>query len=97
MFLLEKILNFLIIVVPVLISVAYLTLAERKIMGAMQQRKGPNTVGFHGLLQPVADAVKLMVKESVVPTNASTFSFVLAPILTLYFYIIIDKIFLLLK
>jgi NADH:ubiquinone oxidoreductase subunit H len=54
MFLLEKILNFLIIVVPVLISVAYLTLAERKIMGSMQQRKGPNVVGFLGLLQPLA-------------------------------------------
>ena len=80
MFLLEKILNFLIIVVPVLISVAYLTLAERKIMGSMQQRKGPNVVGFLGLLQPLADGLKLLLKETVIPTNANTFGFIFAPI-----------------
>ena len=84
MFLLEQLLGLLLLILPLLIAVAFLTLAERKIMGAMQQRRGPNTVGFHGLLQPVADAVKLMVKESVVPTKASTFSFVLAPKLTLF-------------
>ena len=83
MLLLEKILNFLIIVVPVLISVAYLTLAERKIMGSMQQRKGPNVVGFLGLLQPLADGLKLLLKETVIPTNANTFGFIFAPILTL--------------
>ena len=83
MFLLEIILNFLIIVVPILISVAYLTLAERKIMGSMQQRKGPNVIGFLGLLQPLADGLKLLLKETVIPTNAHTFSFVFAPILTL--------------
>ena len=83
MFLLEKILNFLIIVVTVLISVAYLTLAERKIMGSMQQRKGPNVVGFLGLLQPLADGLKLLLKETVIPTNANTFGFIFAPILTL--------------
>jgi NADH-quinone oxidoreductase subunit H len=83
MFLFEKILNFLIIVVPVLISVAYLTLAERKIMGSMQQRKGPNVIGFLGLLQPLADGLKLLLKETVIPTNANTFGFIFAPILTL--------------
>jgi len=76
--------SFLVIVVPVLISVAYLTLAERKIMGAMQQRSGPNVVGFLGLLQPLADGLKLLLKETVIPTNANTFSFVFAPILTLF-------------
>jgi NADH-quinone oxidoreductase subunit H len=83
-FVIEKIISFLIIVVPVLISVAYLTLAERKIMGSIQQRKGPNVVGFLGLLQPLADGLKLLLKESVIPTNANTFSFILAPILTLF-------------
>ena len=83
-FILEKILSFLVIVVPVLISVAYLTLAERKIMGSIQQRKGPNVVGFLGLLQPLADGLKLLLKESVIPTNANTFNFVFAPVLTLF-------------
>lgn len=83
-FVIERIISFLIIVVPVLISVAYLTLAERKIMGSIQQRKGPNVVGFLGLLQPLADGLKLLLKESVIPTNANTFSFILAPILTLF-------------
>jgi NADH:ubiquinone oxidoreductase subunit H len=84
MFLISKILSFLIIVVPVLISVAYLTLAERKIMAAMQQRTGPNVVGFLGLLQPLADGLKLLLKETVIPTNANTFGFVFAPVLTLF-------------
>ena len=84
MFLIENLLGFLLLILPLLIAVAFLTLAERKIMGSMQQRRGPNSVGFHGLLQPVADAIKLMIKETVTPTNATTFSFVLAPILTLF-------------
>ena len=84
MFLISKILSFLIIVVPVLISVAYLTLAERKVMAAMQQRTGHNVVGFLGLLQPLADGLKLLLKETVIPTNANTFGFVIAPVLTLF-------------
>ena len=64
-FILEIVVNFLVIVVPILISVAYLTLAERKIMGSMQQRKGPNVVGFLGLLQPLADGLKLLIKETI--------------------------------
>ena len=84
MFFIDKIISFLVIVVPILISVAYLTLAERKIMGAMQQRNGPNVVGFFGLLQPLADGLKLLLKETVIPSNANTFGFVIAPILTLF-------------
>jgi NADH:ubiquinone oxidoreductase subunit H len=84
MFIIEVVISFLIIVLPVLISVAYLTLAERKIMGGMQQRLGPNVVGFYGLLQPLADGLKLLLKESVIPTNSNTFSFIFAPILTFF-------------
>lgn len=84
MFLLEILVCFLALVVPVLASVAYLTLAERKVMGAMQQRFGPNSVGFFGLLQPLADGLKLLLKEAVIPTNSNTFSFIFAPILTFF-------------
>jgi NADH-ubiquinone oxidoreductase chain 1 len=80
----EKITGFLIVVVPLLISVAFFTLVERKVMGSIQQRRGPNVVGFLGLMQPIADAVKLICKESVIPTNTNTFGFVFAPILTLF-------------
>jgi NADH-quinone oxidoreductase subunit H len=70
------------IVLPLLIAVAYFTLAERKIMGAIQRRRGPNVVGVFGLLQPLADGAKLLLKETVIPSNANTVLFVLAPILT---------------
>lgn len=76
--------SFICIVLPVLISVAYLTLAERKIMGAMQQRTGPTVVGFWGLLQPLADGLKLFLKETVIPENANTFGFIFSPILSLF-------------
>jgi NADH-quinone oxidoreductase subunit H len=84
MLIIESLLSFLAIVVPLLAAVAYLTLAERKVMGAMQQRFGPNSVGFYGLLQPLADGLKLLLKEAVIPTNANTFSFIFAPILTFF-------------
>jgi len=70
------------LIVPLLIAVAYLTLAERKVMASMQRRKGPNVVGFFGLLQPLADGLKLLIKEPVLPSNANTLLFAAAPILT---------------
>ena len=71
------------IVVPIMLSVAYLTLAERKVIGYIQVRIGPNRVGPRGLLQPIADGLKLMMKEIIVPTNANRFLFIAAPILAL--------------
>ena len=79
---LTLILQILAIVVPLLISVAYFTLVERKVMGSIQRRRGPNVIGYLGLLQPLADGLKLFVKETILPSNANTFIFLLAPILT---------------
>ncbi|MGI4775614.1 MAG: complex I subunit 1/NuoH family protein, partial [Janthinobacterium lividum] len=70
------------IVVPLIICVAYLTLAERRIIGLMQMRKGPNMVGYFGLLQPIADAIKLIFKEIIVPRSANKAIFILAPMVT---------------
>ncbi|HLB80133.1 MAG TPA: NADH-quinone oxidoreductase subunit NuoH [Dongiaceae bacterium] len=70
------------IVVPLLAAIAYLTLAERKVMAAMQLRRGPNVVGPFGLLQPIADGVKLLFKETIIPSGASRTVFIAAPMLT---------------
>ena len=73
------ILKILGIVVPLLIAVAYFTIAERKIMGAIQRRRGPNVVGYIGLLQPLADGLKLFVKETTLPNSSNLNVFLLAP------------------
>ncbi len=77
------VLKVLLIMIPLLLSVAYLTYAERKVIGAMQVRNGPNRVGWKGLLQPIADVLKLLTKEVIVPTNSHRFLFLIAPILSL--------------
>jgi NADH-quinone oxidoreductase subunit H len=78
-FIIITILKILSIVIPLLIAVAYFTIAERKIMGAIQRRRGPNVVGFIGLLQPLSDGLKLFVKETTLPTSSNKAIFLLAP------------------
>jgi NADH-quinone oxidoreductase subunit H len=82
MFILITLLKILVVIVPLLICTAYFTLVERKVMASIQRRRGPNVVGVYGLLQPLADGLKLLVKETVVPSNANKFIFILSPIIT---------------
>ena len=77
------IIKILIILIPLLISIAYLTLAERKVLGYIQCRKGPNIVGVLGLFQPLADGLKLFTKEIIIPNHANFFIYIMAPILSL--------------
>lgn len=79
---LEIVFSILLVLVPLIMGVAYLTLMERKVIGAMQLRKGPNVVGPFGLLQPLADGLKLMFKEVILPAEANKVLFVMAPMLT---------------
>ena len=76
------VLKILLIVVPLLVLIAYLTYFERKVIGAIQLRKGPNVVGPFGLFQPIADGIKLLTKETIFPDNSNKFIFIFSPILT---------------
>lgn len=80
--LIKTIINFLVIVVFVLVSLAFSIGLERQILGYIQRRQGPNTVGFFGILQPLSDGVKLLLKESIFPRSSNLLVFILAPILT---------------
>ena len=92
--------SIIVLIAILLVFVAYYTYAERKVIAAMQIRKGPNVVGPYGLLQPLADGVKLFLKEIIIPTNSNTFLFLLAPIITFitafsaFFYVFIYTMFL---
>jgi NADH-ubiquinone oxidoreductase chain 1 len=82
---LVSILEVVIVLVPALLAVAYVTVAERKTMASMQRRLGPNIVGYYGLLQAFADALKLLLKEYVAPTQANIIIFFIGPVITLIF------------
>nr|YP_011017718.1 NADH dehydrogenase subunit 1 [Griffithsia okiensis]WQF69541.1 NADH dehydrogenase subunit 1 [Griffithsia okiensis] len=84
MLIIYSLLKIISIILPLLIAVAYLTLAERKVMAAIQRRKGPNIVGIFGILQPLADALKLFVKETILPSSANLNIFILSPIITFF-------------
>ncbi len=80
--LIQNLISFVTLIIALLISVAYFTLYERQILAALQRRQGPNIVGFYGLLQPLADGLKLLLKESILPKSANTFIFIFSPIFT---------------
>jgi NADH-ubiquinone oxidoreductase chain 1 len=80
-----SIIEVVLLTIPVLLTVAFVTIAERKTMASMQRRLGPNIVGYYGLLQAFADALKLLLKEYVAPTQANIVLFFLGPIITLIF------------
>src|SRR5436190_12307297 len=80
-----SVLEVVLVTVPTLLAVAYVTVAERKTMASMQRRLGPNFVGYYGLLQAFADALKLILKEYVAPTQSNFILFFLGPVITLIF------------
>src|SRR6266851_1332974 len=80
-----NLLDVLLVLLPILLSVAFMTMIERKQLAAHQRRVGPNTTGYYGLLQPFSDALKLIVKETVIPSQSNKILFYLAPVFSLIF------------
>jgi len=80
-----NIIDVLLVLLPILLSVAFMTIIERKQLAAHQRRVGPNTTGYYGILQPFSDALKLIVKETVIPSQSNKILFYLSPIFTLIF------------
>src|SRR5882757_11565457 len=83
--LLINLMDVLIVLLPVLLAVAFMTIIERKALASFQRRVGPNTVGYYGVLQPFSDALKLILKEPVIPSQSNKVLFYLAPVITLFF------------
>ena len=81
----SSLINILIVLLPVLLSVAFMTIIERKQLAAHQRRVGPNTVGIYGVLQPFADALKLILKENIIPSQSNKIIFIMAPVFSLIF------------
>lgn len=79
------VLEVLVVILPALLAVAFMTIIERKQLAAHQRRVGPNTVGYFGVLQPFSDALKLIIKEPVIPSQSNKVLFYLAPVITLFF------------
>ena len=80
-----NLIDVLLVLLPILLAVAFMTIIERKQLAAHQRRVGPNTVGYYGILQPFADALKLILKETVIPSQSNKILFYLAPVFTLIF------------
>ena len=80
-----SIIDILLVIVPMLLAVAFMTILERKALASYQRRVGPDTVGYYGVLQPFSDALKLILKETVIPAHSNKILFYLAPISTLVF------------
>jgi len=81
-FYIENIISFIAMIIPLLIAIAYFTVYERQILAALQRRQGPNIVGFYGIFQALADGLKLLLKESILPKSANTLIFIFSPIFT---------------
>ena len=80
---LHALIESIITIIPILLCIAFFTLSERKVMASIQRRRGPSVIGLYGLLQPLADGLKLLIKELLIPTRSSKGAFMSAPILTL--------------